>query len=117
DTGLSQKKSFNIVNVLLDIITTSLSKEEIVSIRGFGKFYVKDQQKRKIRHPSTGQIIIVGPKKVVQFKCSKFIYEEINSFDFDDFKRQNEITIQQLYYLVENSRDYEDDEEQKQYSP
>ena len=117
DTGLSQKKSFNIVNVLLGIITTSLSKGEIVSIRGFGKFYFKDQQKRKIRHPSTGQFITVGPKKRVQFKCSKFIYEEINFFDFDEFKRQNEITIQQLYYLVENSRDYEDDEEQIQYSP
>ena len=77
DTGLSQKKSFNIVNVLLGIITTSLSKGEIVSIRGFGKFYVKDQQKRKRRNPSTGQFITVGPKKRVQFKCSKFIYEEI----------------------------------------
>ena len=109
DNGIPIKKSYNIVNALLDNIKTSILKEEIVSIRGFGKFYLKDQQKRRFRHPSTGQLMTVAPKKKVQFKCSKSLSAAVNFFDFDEFKRQNQTTIQQICDLVENSKDYEDD--------
>ena len=112
DTGLSQKKSSEILKVLLDILTETLAKSDSVRISSFGKFYLVHQKERQIRHPLTGKSIIVGPKKTVKFKCFKSLHQEINYFDFDinEFNRENEIILQQLYDLIENSGDYEEEE-------
>ncbi len=112
ETGFSQKKISEIYAVLLDILTATLANGDIISIRGFGKFYLTDRKARKIRHPSNGQILIVEAKKTISFKCFKFLREEINGFEFDfeEFKRQNKIILQQLYDIIENSRDYEEEE-------
>ena len=112
DTGFSQKQLANIFNVMLDILTETFAKEDRISIRNFGKLYVIHQKARKIRHPATGQLLTVGPKKHVRFRCFKSLDEEINHFDFNAFKEQNSIILQQLYHLVENSGDYEDEEDQ-----
>ena len=110
NTGFSQKKSFEILKVLLDSLIETLAKGDSVRIRGFGKFYLRYEKERKIRHPSTGQNIIVGPKKTVKFRCFKSLHQEINYFDFYlyEFKRENEIILQQLYHLIENSGYYEE---------
>jgi nucleoid DNA-binding protein len=115
DTGFSQKKTSEIFAVLLDILTSTLANGDSIPIRGFGKFYVSDQKERRIRHSLTGQIIIVGPKRAVKFRSFKFLREEINDlgFDFDEFKRQNKIILQLLYDLIENSGDYEEEEEEE----
>jgi DNA-binding protein HU-beta len=114
DIGFSQKKTSEIFAVLLDIFTATLANGDSISIRGFGKFYISDQKERKIRHPLTGQIIIVGTKRTAKFKSFKFLREEINDFgfDFDEFKRQNKIILQLLYDLIENFGDYEEEEEE-----
>ena len=96
-------------------MTSTLANGDSIPIRGFGKFYVSDQKERRIRHSLTGQIIIVGPKRAVKFRSFKFLREEINDlgFDFDEFKRQNKIILQLLYDLIENSGDYEEEEEEE----
>jgi len=113
DIGFSQKKIFEAFEILLNIMTTALANGDNISISGFGKFYLHQQKKRKIRHPLTGKILTVGPKKAVKFKSFKFLREESNDlvFDFDEFNRQNRIILEQLYDLVENSDDYEEGEE------
>ena len=113
DTGFSQKRTSKIFAVLLDILTSTLTNGDSIPIRGFGKFYISHQKEKKIRHPLTGQIIKAGPKRTVKFKSFKFLREEINDFDFDKFKRQNKIILQQLYDLIENSGDYEEEEEEE----
>ncbi len=97
----------------MDSLTETLAKGDSVRIRGFGKFYLRYEKERKIRHPSTGQNIIVGPKKAVKFRCFKSLHQEINYFDFYlyEFKRENEIIFQQLYDLIENSGYYEEEED------
>ena len=69
---------------------------------------MNNQKERKIRHPLTGQILIVGPKRAVRFKSFKFLREEVNNFefDFDEFKRKNKIILQQLHELIENSSEH-----------
>lgn len=116
DTGFSQKKASKIFAVFMDILASTLAGGDSISISGFGKFYVTDQKERKIRHPLTGKIIIVGPKRSVKFKSFKFLREEINDFefDFDAFKGQNKIILQQLYDLIENSGDYEEEKEEEE---
>ncbi len=115
DIGFSQKKTSEIFAVLLDIFTATLANGDSISIRGFGKFYISDQKEQKIRHHLTGQIIKVGTKRTAKFKSFNFLREEINDlgFDFDEFKRQNKIILQQLYDLIENSGDYEEEEEEE----
>ena len=112
DTRLSQKKTSVILTVLLDILTSTMAKGDCISIRGFGKFHVKYIRQRKIRHPSTGKIIMVEPRKVARFKYFKSLLQEINFFDYDidKFNRENELILKQLYDLIKNSGDYEEEE-------
>ena len=114
ETGFSQKKTSEIYSVLINILTAKLANGDNISISGFGKFYARNHTKRKIRHPQTGEVIKIGPKRTVKFKSFKFFLKEINGFelDFDEFKRQNKKILQQLYDLIENSGDYDDEEEE-----
>ena len=108
ETGFSKKRISEIYSVLLSILAETLANGDSISIRGFGKFYVNERQQRKISHPSNGQILIVGPQRTIRFKCFKFLRDQINDFEFDfeEFKRQNEDILQQLYYLIEKSGNY-----------
>ena len=112
DYGLSQRKAEKSLSILYNIIKTTLLNGESISIRGFGKFYVKYQRRRKIRHPSTGKIIIAEPKKSVKFIFYKSLDKEINLFD--EFERQNEIILRHLYELIEKTNDYEDEKREIQ---
>ena len=115
DTGFSQKKSAEILAIFLKIFSTTLAKGENVAIRGFGKFKVVRQKERKVRHPATGKIMIIKARNRVQFKCFKTLKTELNGFVFDieAFKRENRRILQQLLFLIENSTDYEDDEQEE----
>jgi len=104
DTGLSQKKSSEILRILLNTLTDTLANDGSVRIWGLGKLFLKYRKERKIRHPLTGQQVVIGPKKTINFKCFKSLLQEINCYDLDEFKRQNESILQQLYDLIENSR-------------
>ena len=115
DTGFSQKITSEIIAVLLNILTATLANGDSISLMGFGKFYLKDQKKRRIRHPSTGKIIIVGPKRAVKFRSFKALREAINDFGsiFHAFKQQNKKILGQLFELIEKSGDYEEEKEEE----
>ena len=108
DTGYTQKKSSEILTVILDIITTTLAKGDSISIRGFGKFHSIKMRPRKIRHPSTGQLILSRKKRIVRFKHFKSLRKEINGIEFhlEEFERQNRIILRQLFALIESAEDY-----------
>ena len=116
DTGLNQKKSNEVLKVLMDTLIESLRNSETVQIRGFGKLYLRNQKERKIRHPITGKSIIVGPKKIAKFKSFKALQNTINYYNFDInvFNKENELILQQLYELIEYSGDYEDEMEEEE---
>ncbi len=62
----------------LKIIKQSLESGEDVMISGFGKFQVKDKRQRRGRNPSTGEDIILSPRRVVTFKSSGKLRNRIN---------------------------------------
>ena len=76
--GFTQKHSFEILETLLEIIKKALESGEDVMISNFGKFCVKEKRERKGRNPSTGQDMILKPRKVVTFKCSATLRNMIN---------------------------------------
>ncbi|MBW1943125.1 MAG: HU family DNA-binding protein, partial [Deltaproteobacteria bacterium] len=56
----------------------SLEKGEDVLISGFGKFCVKNKQRRRGRNPATGDDLMLGERRVVTFKVSSVLKNKIN---------------------------------------
>ena len=77
--GLSRKRSFQLIENLLEIIKKTLGNDEDVLISGFGKFCVKQKRERKGRNPATGDDMMLAPRKVVTFKCSGKLRDKIDS--------------------------------------
>jgi integration host factor subunit alpha len=76
--GFTQKKSFETVETILEIIKSTLESGEDVLISGFGKFCLKQKAKRRGRNPATGEDMILAPRKVVTFQCSRILREKLN---------------------------------------
>jgi integration host factor subunit alpha len=78
ELGFTKKKASEIIESLLEIIKSTLEKEEDVLISGFGKFCVKNKNKRRGRNPATGDDLILRERKVITFKCSGKLRNKIN---------------------------------------
>ena len=79
DLGFTKKKSIETVESLLEIIKTTLEDGDDVLVSGFGKFCVKEKQKRRGRNPATGSDLMLRERKVVTFKCSGKLRNKINA--------------------------------------
>ncbi|KPK96542.1 MAG: DNA-binding protein [Omnitrophica WOR_2 bacterium SM23_72] len=75
---LSKNRSTEIVESLLEIIKKTLASGEDVLISGFGKFCVRDKEKRRGRNPQTGEDMTLRSRRVVTFKCSGVLRDKIN---------------------------------------
>jgi integration host factor subunit alpha len=78
EIGIPKNKSTEIVETLLEIIKATLASGEDVMISNFGRFCVKEKRERKGRNPSTGDDLMLEPRKVVTFKCSGKLRERVN---------------------------------------
>jgi integration host factor subunit alpha len=78
DLGFSKKKSVEVIETLLEIMKSTLEKGEDVLISGFGKFCIKQKSQRRGRNPATGSDLILKERKVVTFKCSGKLRDQIN---------------------------------------
>ncbi len=75
---LTKSRSAQLVESILEIMKTTLENGEDMLISGFGKFCVKDKRERRGRNPQTGEDLMLGSRRVVIFKCSKVLRENIN---------------------------------------
>jgi len=66
--GYTRNKSFEIVEILLELIKAALKSGDNMMISGFGRFCIKEKAKRRGRNPATGKDLILAPRKVVTFK-------------------------------------------------
>jgi len=78
ENGYSRKQSSEITEILLEIIKRPLESGEDVLVSGFGKFQIKDKQKRKGRNPATGDDMILPSRRVVTIKCSERLKDKVN---------------------------------------
>jgi integration host factor subunit alpha len=76
--GYTQRKAFETVEIILELIKGSLESGDDVLISGFGKFIVKQKRERKGRNPATGKDMMMAPRKVVTFRSSRKLREKIN---------------------------------------
>jgi integration host factor subunit alpha len=75
---LPKNRSTEIVESLLEIIKRTLASGEDVLISGFGKFCVREKEKRRGRNPQTGEDMTLRSRRVVTFKCSGVLRDKIN---------------------------------------
>ena len=76
--GYPKNKSSEIVEILLELIKSSLASGDDVLISNFGKFCVKEKRERKGRNPATGDDMMMKPRKVVTFRWSGKLRDKIN---------------------------------------
>ena len=77
-TGYPKNKSSKIIETLLEIIKRTLESGEDVLISRFGKFCVKKKHERRGRNPATGEEMMLEPRNVVTFRCSRQLRDRIN---------------------------------------
>ena len=77
--GYPKIQSISTIETLLEIMKRTLESSEDVLVSGFGKFCVKIKQERRGRNPATGEDMMLGPRKVVTFRCSRQLRDKINS--------------------------------------
>jgi integration host factor subunit beta len=66
------------VRVILDEISSTLSKNGRVEIRGFGSFCLNYRPPRKARNPKTEDKVSVPAKYVPHFKVGKELRERVD---------------------------------------
>jgi DNA-binding protein HU-beta len=76
-TRMPQSQVKRVIDALTVLIEKELKEGEKVIIPNLGIFGVKRRAKRKGRNPQTGEEIIIPERKVVHFKPSKKLKEEI----------------------------------------
>ena len=75
---LPKSDSVQVVESLLDIIKRTLASGEDVLISGFGKFCVRDKERRRGRNPQTGEDLMVRSRRVVGFRCSGVLRDRVD---------------------------------------
>jgi integration host factor subunit alpha len=78
NSNFSKEESRSTIESLLKIIKKTLESGEDLLISGFGKFCVKDKDKRRGRNPETGNDLMLDARRVVIFKCSGVLRDRIN---------------------------------------
>jgi DNA-binding protein HU-beta len=76
-TGKGKAEVEAAVDSILGTITTALSSNERVDLRGFGSFVVKEKKERQGRNPRTGETITIPAKRNVGFKAGKELSEKM----------------------------------------
>ena len=76
--GYTKHQSSEMIETLLEIIKRTLESGEDVLVSGFGKFCVKEKHKRRGRNPATGEDMMLEPRRVVTFNCSRNLRDRVN---------------------------------------
>jgi len=76
--GFPKVECIRIVESFIDIIKSELDKGNPVMISGFGKWTVKAKRERKGRNPQTGENVTIEARKVVTFRPSAVLRDDLN---------------------------------------
>ncbi len=79
--GLSKKEAQDIIEILFDTIKQTFAEGESVKISGFGTFNVRKKMSRRGRNPKTGEDLEISPRRVITFRVSNQLKEEIEKLN------------------------------------
>jgi integration host factor subunit alpha len=76
--GLSRSESSTLVELVLKEISDSVERGEAVKLSSFGTFTVRQKGERTGRNPKTGAEVPISPRRVVVFKASAIMKQQLN---------------------------------------
>ena len=76
-TGIPKRDVFLVIEAFLSAITSSLTQNHRIEIRGLGVFRNRARKKRMARNPRTGEEIAVPERRVTTFKPSRLLKARI----------------------------------------
>ncbi|MDD2325049.1 MAG: integration host factor subunit alpha [Alphaproteobacteria bacterium] len=78
EVGLSRNDSSQLVDVILEEISNSLVKGDMVKLSSFGSFQVRSKAQRIGRNPKTGEEVPILPRRVLVFRASHVLKDKVN---------------------------------------
>jgi integration host factor subunit alpha len=78
EVGLSRNESAELVESVIAEISHALERGEMVKISSFGSFAVRQKGQRIGRNPKTGQEVPISPRRVLVFRASHSLKDQIN---------------------------------------
>lgn len=78
DAGITKVAAATAVDSLIHGVTSSLKKNQKVTLVGFGTWGVSRRKARTGRNPQTGEAIKIKAKKAVRFKAGKALDAALN---------------------------------------
>ena len=77
EVGLSRNESSDLVESVLELMSSALVKGEQVKISSFGTFSVREKNGRVGRNPKTGEEVPITPRRVLTFRPSHLMKEQV----------------------------------------
>ncbi len=78
EVGLSRNESAQLVESVLEEISSTLAQGESVKVSSFGTFLVREKAERIGRNPKTGEEVMISPRRVLIFRASRVLKDRIN---------------------------------------
>jgi DNA-binding protein HU-beta len=75
---ISKSAAERAVDAMVAAIKSSLRKGDMVTLVGFGSFYVSERAARTGRNPRTGAELKIGAARVPKFRSGKALKDAIN---------------------------------------
>jgi DNA-binding protein HU-beta len=75
---ISKAAAGRALDATVNAVTATLKSGEIVTLVGFGSFYVGDRAERDGRNPQTGKAIKIKAAKVPKFRAGKTLKDAVN---------------------------------------
>ena len=77
--GLSRAESARIIETIISLMCDALANGQNVKISGFGTFVLRDKTARIGRNPKTGIEVPIHPRRVLTFRPSQIIRDQVAS--------------------------------------
>ncbi len=83
EVGLNKREAKDVVGLFFEKIRLSLESGASVKLSGFGSFALRDKTSRPGRNPKTGEEVAISARRVVTFRPSPKLKENVlqNSFE------------------------------------
>jgi integration host factor subunit alpha len=77
--GLPRNESQDLVELVLNEISTALAQGDAVKLSSFGSFGIRQKGQRIGRNPKTGKEVPITPRRVLVFRPSNIMKDRINA--------------------------------------
>ncbi len=76
--GITKKEATDYVDAVFEAMKETLENGDELKVSGFGKFEVRKKGERVGRNPRTGVEIMIPERKVLRFKVSQVLKDQLN---------------------------------------